>query len=256
MQPNYDEEGYPTHRVAGLLYVTMYPLAELVDAINNRNSIDVNWAVKHRDISKGPGFERFANQLEVDFFGKIDNNKIVCVVPIIYPNVRNSSESDTYHLYTYSLGSQNKTNITSPEKLRKDFVKEANPDIMTSGDNLSGFGTIMVSSIANIANGIITAIAKRDGLFLCSITDTTELVPYNVKFDQSGKQFTKAQLEIKRGTNEESSGVRVWELLVSSINDEKISAGVGSINLNNSSDGIDLSRQSFEENNHIDDTAK
>jgi len=201
MQPEYDNDGYPTHRVAGLLYITMYPLMDLVQSMQTRQVIDVNHAVKTGTIDRGQGFERFANQLELGFFGKLHSSELVCIVPIIYPHIRNV-EDLTYQISTFSISSPDKRKVTSPAKIKADLDRSPNPDMMTESSNLSGFGKMMVPSIASIANGLVTSIASKIGYFLCSITDTNRLVPYNVKFDQTGQQFTKAQQEIKCETTD------------------------------------------------------
>lgn len=225
MQPEYDNDGYPTHRVAGLLYITMHSLTDLVQHMRTRQVIDVNHAVKTGVIVRGQGFERFVNQLEIDFFGKIDSNKIVCIVPIIYPHIRDSKilksksvdkilEDVTYQISTYSISSPDKRKVTSPEKIKTDLDRSPNPDMMTESSNLSGFGKMMVPSIASIVNGLITSIALKIGHFLCSITDTNKLVPYNVKFDQVGQQFTKAQQEIRCETTDLPVQEPLWKHII------------------------------------------
>lgn len=231
MQPEYDNDGYPTHRVAGLLYITMYPLMDLVQSMQTRQVIDVNHAVKTSTIDEGRGFQRFANQLEMDFFGKLDSSKIVCIVPIIYPHIRNAAllrsgsvnvEDLTYQISTFSISSPDKRKVTSPEKIKADLDRYPNPDMMTESSNLSGFGKMMVPSIASIANGLVTSIASKIGYFLCSITDTNKLVPYNVKFDQAGQQFTKAQEEIKCETNDPPVTNPLWSEVVQELISDSI----------------------------------
>ncbi|MCA0254845.1 MAG: hypothetical protein LCH20_05190 [Proteobacteria bacterium] len=234
MQPEYDNDGYPTHRVAGLLYITMCPLIDLVQNMQTGQAIDINHAVKTGIVGKGRGFQRFANQLEMDFFGKIDSSKIVCIVPIIYPHIRDNEstksksvdsllEDITYQISTFSMGSPGKKNVTSPKKLIADLGQSSNPDIMTESSNLFGFGKVMVPSITSIANGLVTSIASKIGYFLCSITDTNKLVPYNVKFDQAGQQFTKAQEEIKCETNDPPVPNPLWrEVVQELINDSTL----------------------------------
>ncbi len=231
MQPEYDNDGYPTHRVAGLLYITMYPLTDLVQSMKTGQAIDVNHAVKTNLISRGQGFERFVNQLEIDFFGKIDSNKIVCIIPIIYPHIRDAKlpksksvdkvlEDITYQISTYSISSPDKRKVTSPEKIKADLDRSPNPDMMTESSNLSGFGKMMVPSVASIVNGLVTSIALKMGYFLCSITDTNKLVPYNVKFDQDGQQFTQAQQKIKCETADRPVPNPLWsEAVQELIND-------------------------------------
>jgi hypothetical protein len=231
MQPEYDNDGYPTHRVAGLLYITMYPLMDLVQSMQTRQAIDVNHAVKTDTIDRGQGFKRFANQLELDFFGKLDSSKIVCIVPIIYPHIRDAKlpksksvdkvlEDIKYQISTYSISSPDKRIVTSPEKLKTALDRSSNPDIMTESSHLSGFGKMMVPSIAGIANGLVTSIASKIGYFLCSITDTNKLVPYNVKFDQDRQQFTKAQQEIKCEIKDLPIPNPLWSEVVQELNND------------------------------------
>jgi hypothetical protein len=211
MQPEYIKDGHPTHRLAGLVYVTLHELSDLVSERDNRTMIDINQSLKLGEINKGRGAVRFNNQLECDFLGKIDCDKIVAVIPIIYPNINEEHFEEYYHQAIYGLSPDAKsTTVVSPTKIKKDIDKNPNPIIMNERRNIIGFGKMLLPSIIDLINGVIVAIAKKKEWFLCSVNDSNELLPYKVGFDKQGLQFSKAQQNL---TPDESPVIinRFWQ---------------------------------------------
>ena len=49
MQPEY-KDGHPTHRLAGLVYVTLHKLSDLVSERDNHSMIDINQSLKLNEI--------------------------------------------------------------------------------------------------------------------------------------------------------------------------------------------------------------
>lgn len=211
MQPEY-KDGQPTHRLAGLVYVTLHNLSDLIRDQTNLTMIDVNQSLASKDISAGTGAPRFKNQLECDFLGKMDSDRIVAVIPVIYPNVKEGKVfQEDYHTAIYSIASTNKSNTsTSPKKLGEIVSTEPNPSIIPY-TNVAKFGKMMVPSLVSMINGVLVSIAELKGKFLCAITETNELIPYKVGFDKEKKEFSEAKKSLQpEGKPEE----RLWSLIV------------------------------------------
>lgn len=124
------------------------------------------------------GAARFTNQLECDFLGKIDSDKIVAVIPIIYPNIKEKEHfKPAYHQAIYGLSPNAKSNtVVSLMKIKQDVDKSPNPDIMSDSGNISGFGKMIIPSIVDLTTGVVVAIAKLKDWFLCTINGSNELV--------------------------------------------------------------------------------
>ncbi len=239
MQPDYTEDGHPTHRVAGLVYVTLHNLTDLIGRCNNHTVIDINEAISSGKIKKGQSASRIMNQMECDFLGKIDSDSIIAVIPIIYPSMKVGESFDiTYHQEIFGLNPKSKDNsVVSPTKIRKDTDSSPNPDIMSSSGNISGFGKMIVPTIVSLVNGLVTSVASKQEKFLCSIKENGELIPYELDFDQEGQQFSKAQQNLKtENVTHTNNGKALWwyiaqQLLLQTdqINSETSDDGMGDI---------------------------
>ncbi|PCJ29096.1 MAG: hypothetical protein COA94_02595 [Rickettsiales bacterium] len=240
MQPEYID-GFPTHRLAGLLYVTMHKLSDLLEARGNHTMIDVNRRVKSGDIDiptenieKDPDFLRFKNQLECDFLGKISSDTVVAVIPVIYPNIHDGDGFESgYHEAVFGLNSSaTRIYVTSPVKIRGDLSNQPNPKIMSGSSNIVGFGKVIIPTMVALANGILTAIAEKYGYFLCAIRDDNELVPYKVKFDERKKkgagQLSEAQLDIKN-SGDIPQAIRLWQSIADQTEEDSDVAEIGSM---------------------------
>ena len=214
MQPEYID-GHPTHRVAGLVYITLHNLSDLISEQDSRTMIDVNQGLASGNISEGRGATRFKNQLECDFLGKMDSNRIVAVIPIIYPNMKEEESFEpTYHQSLFGLSPDNRKNsVVSPTKIKKDTDTSPNPDIMSASGNIAGFGKMIVPAVVSMINGIVVSIAKLKSKFLCTIKENNELIPYEVHFDQGSGQFSKAQNSL---TSDSSDLIinRLWRYII------------------------------------------
>lgn len=74
----------PSHRLCGLLYISVHRLSDLVKRRNEKSLIDINHSTYRK--------ESFLNQHEVNFFGKIDYYSIV------YPRIPKMQNYDQeYH---------------------------------------------------------------------------------------------------------------------------------------------------------------
>lgn len=188
MQPEYID-GHPTHRLAGFLYVTLHKLSDLIRERDvDHTMLDVNLATKLGIVTPDTSAkgQRFSNQLECDFLGKMSADRLVAVIPIVYPNVKQSGAGyiQQYHQAIWGINpTAGSAMVSSPTKLARDLA-DCNPDIMTSSSNVSGFGKLMVFAFTNLAHGILTHVTKLRGQFLCSVKDTNELVPYKVNIVQ------------------------------------------------------------------------
>ena len=206
MTPEYVDNGYPTHRFAGLIYVTLHQLSDLVKSTKSHTTIDVNRGLKTGDVNPGTGWEvdRFSNQLEYDFMGKMDSSKVIAVIPIIYPHIKCTVAAGykaNYHQAIWGINAAaGKGSVSSPTKLTQELsspttANPTNPEF----ENGVGFTRVMVHTLADLANGILVAHAKIKDLFLCSITENNTLTPYAVKF-KTAEDASEAQAALKPST--------------------------------------------------------
>jgi hypothetical protein len=231
MQPEYID-GYPTHRLAGFVYVTLHKLPDLMKRMDQHTLIDVNQGLKLGQIEEGNPVRvsRIKNQLECDFLGKMDSENVVAIIPIIYPHIRDQEYSrknekgyKAYHQSIWGLNFGAKSdNVVHPDKIKEGLNSNPNPEILNPSINLEGFGKMLVPSIIDLANGIITAIAKLQSWFLCSIKDNNKLIPYKVKFDESGMQFSHARNALDPDNTEQVILNRVWVDIARQIYEEQI----------------------------------
>jgi len=217
LQPEYNKLGHPKHRLAGLLYVTLHKLSDIVKGRIEGTIIDFN-----SDIHGGSGYKRMRTQLECDFFGKIDADKVAFVLPIIYPSIKSENQEgwdDSYHKEIFGLTSEsNFDGVDNPSKIKADLWQTPNANIMGSsnGSHLAGFGLMFVPALANLANGVLLRIAEKDGKQLVTIKTDKTLIPYKTTFgtmveQQSEKQFSDIQKElIKDDMQMSENEERIW----------------------------------------------
>ena len=246
MQPEYID-GHPTHRLAGLVYITLHNLSDLISGHNSHTMIDVNQGLASGNISEGRGAPRFKNQLECDFLGKMDSDRIVAVIPIIYPSMKEGESFEPiYHQSLYGLSPDNKKNsVVSPIKIKKDTDTSPNPDIMSSSGNIAGFGKMIIPSVVSMINGIVVSIAKLKNKFLCTIKENNELIPYEVGFDQDNGQFSKAQNSLTSG-NSTLIIDRLWREIVKQLQQpemEDLIPQISTLSINHESDVIGNSEE-------------
>jgi len=92
---------------------------------------------------------------------------------------------------------------------------------MSDSGNISGFGKMIIPSIAGLTTGVVVAIAKLKNWFLCTINGSNKLVPYEVGFDQTSGQFSKAQQALKPD-NSLVDIDRFWQYVVQQLKQEEI----------------------------------
>ena len=247
MQPEYID-GHPTHRLAGLVYITLHNLSDLISEHDSHTMIDVNQGLlASGNISEGRGATRFKNQLECDFLGKMDSDRIVAVIPIIYPSMKEGESFEPiYHQSLYGLSPDSRKNsVVSPTKIKKDTDTSPNPDIMSSSGNIAGFGKMIIPSVVSMINGIVVSIAKLKNKFLCTIKENNELIPYEVGFDQDSGQFSKAQNSLTFG---DSTLIidRLWREIVKQLQQpemEDLIPQISTLSINHESDVIGNSEE-------------
>ena len=169
LKPIY-RDGKPTHRLAGLLYVSLHSIDEIKNGLNDKTIIDVN----HSGIPGG----HLHHQLEVDFMGKI-SGKVVAIIPIVYPNIIKPEKFKKYHQNIYGMYLNNNQIVTCPNTILRNLEIDPNPDTHKK----ESFGKFIHPSIVNLANGIALAFASLDHKFLYTFTKDKKLIQYNLKFD-------------------------------------------------------------------------
>ena len=198
MEPEYDHlTGKPKHRLAGLLYITLHKLSDIVKGRIDGSVIDFNY-----DIGKGKSTYRMRSQLECEFFGKIDADKVVCILPIVYPSIRSENETPTfkldYHHDIFGLSSVSEPvdGLLNPSKIKADLEDSPNPGLKP---HLNGFGRMFVPAFGILANGLLSKIStieeNNSKKILVTINDKGELISYNTEWERK-KEFSEAQKKL------------------------------------------------------------
>ncbi len=209
MNPEYDQTGHPKHRLAGLLYVTLHKLSDIVKGRIEGSVIDFNSDIGTTDFRRTP-------QLECDFFGKIDADKVICILPIIYPSIRSDHETGfqpDYHDGIFKLSSKieavNGDRNTS--KVKAGLWECPNPEIIPD-THLAGFGLMFVPAYANLANGLLSRIATMEQKRLVTVQTDRTLIRYDTKewMGSTSEQFSVAQKDLKANDKVNNPQDRVW----------------------------------------------
>lgn len=213
MRPEY-HEGRPKHRVAGLIYVTLHKLSDLIRRRNEHTMIDINQGLKRGEIENSPGSDRIMFQNECNFLGKIDSDSVIGVVPVVYPNEQSADKFDvSYHQDIFGLD-ESKRSIFDQRRVKIFNKAKVNPSIITdpaqnNNVKISEFGALMVPTVVNLANGLATAYAKRKNLLLCTIDDRNKLKFYPVHFEKC-QNSSNAQ-QTSHDTKNNLVPNRLWE---------------------------------------------
>jgi hypothetical protein len=222
MKPEYDQTGHPKHRLAGLLYITLHKLSDIVKGRKEGSFIDFN-----SDLRNAKGYSQLCHQLECQFFGKIDAEKIVCILPIVYPSIKSEGDQffdSSYHSAIFGLINKSPNNrVCDTIKIKKDLANCSNPSIMDNRDeHLGGFGLMIIPSYANLANGVLSRIATTEKKKLVSVKTDRTLVPYdtNLWISSSSNRSSPAQKKLDKDDCQ-NSGARVWWNIASTISNRQ-----------------------------------
>jgi hypothetical protein len=218
MEPEYDQTGHPKHRLAGLLYITLHKLSDIVKDQKKGSFIDFNL-----DLRNAKGYGQFSHQLECDFFGKIDVKKIVYILPIVYPSIRSENEkgfNSDYHydIFGLSSGSDDVVGVLNPSKIKPDLWESPNP-VLTK--HLTGFGRMFVPAFGILANDLFSKIETMEEnsskKILVTINNKGELILYNTKWERK-EEFSEAQKDVDiTSKSNETADKRVWWKIASSL---------------------------------------
>jgi hypothetical protein len=187
--PHYINGQQPRHRLAGFLYVSWLSLAEVAERLEKGTLVDVNqrFAMSHN-------LSRIQHQEECAFLGKIDSSQIVGVIPIVFPDVPETISKEDANFYTGIFGfnpSASINRLASPRKSQNDLQNSPNVSM-----NLTGFERLLYHSYANLAHGLLTAMAKKEEKMLVTFRRDQALIPYNVTwYNDDKKSGAKHQID-------------------------------------------------------------
>ena len=195
--PHY-EQSQPGRRLAGFMFISWLSLEEVAERLENGTLVDVN-----QRFSKENNLSWIQHQNECAFLGSIDSSSIVGVVPIVFPDfskITTEKNSEFYQFFTGVFGinpEANKKWLTSPPKIQVKLDK--NPDIAMGGE-ASGVLRLLYHSYANLANGVLTAAAKKEEKILVTFQRNQNLIPYNVTWIHGKKaSWSQAKKDIEEG---------------------------------------------------------
>jgi hypothetical protein len=210
MNPSY-KDGHPKHRLTGLLFVTLHSLKEIVEGLTEGKIVDIN-----HTFSKKDNVMRKHHQQECTFLDSIDSSTVLCIVPIVWPDILNReadwTEADKEYLTgVFSINQKAKTNTNcSPVCL----FNELNNQLKTPKSNLSGTEKLFYHSFANIGNGMLTSKAKEDGKMLVTLLRDHTLIPYKVTWSKTkNEEFSSAQCDLQSGNSPDLSKEHLWKCL-------------------------------------------
>ena len=88
--PKYNSNGFPKHRLAGLSFITSHSVKEIDQMEKNRKLVDMTKLLKTEKLKNQNGEDKSASridfQVEVTFFGGVDEKNMQLIIPLIYPN--------------------------------------------------------------------------------------------------------------------------------------------------------------------------
>jgi ankyrin repeat protein len=128
LNPKYDNNGKPQHRLAGLVYIIKEDAISIEEQISSGEIFDV-CSLKGPS-GKGPNGQ-FANQIEVAYLGGVSADKVLAIIPLVYPNFSKEFKVG-YHdtVYGYSkTGYKKEANFVKTNKkitendLKNIFIK-------------------------------------------------------------------------------------------------------------------------------------
>jgi hypothetical protein len=172
MNPNYNNEGKPRHRLAGLLHVTFHSVPDIHQLQNSCALADLAQLRCSGQMSTSQS--RTDHQLEVSFFGGISGKDVKIIIPIIYPNLSKEFKKG-YHDVIWGLG---------PVDFR---TKRFDFDMLKH-------------SFTNFALKMVQALADREGLAVCYIDEINKLQRFPTALKSGKKDLSHAQLKIRQGT--------------------------------------------------------
>jgi hypothetical protein len=131
LKPDY-EDGFPNHRLAGLLYVTLHNLRDLHAGLEDGSIMDVNRSISLGEIKipSATTASNLRNQQEVDFFGEMQGD-VIAIIPILYPHIREGESFDKeYHQQIWGINpGARKDSIVNPSKIKEHLDKNPNPSL-------------------------------------------------------------------------------------------------------------------------------
>jgi len=210
MNPCYSN-GHPKHRLTGLLFVTWHSLKDIVEGLTKGTIVDINHA-----FSKKEKVSRIHHQQECTFLDSIDSSTILCIIPIVWPNILETTanwtkEDKEYLTGVFSINQNTKINSNSSPVC---LFKHLNNELKTPRGSLSGTEKLFYHSFANIANGVLTAKAKEEGKMLVTFQRDHTLIPYKVTWSKTNDEvFSSAQCDLKGGKSPDLSKVHLWKYL-------------------------------------------
>jgi len=127
----YNNKGFPKHRLAGLLFITLHSVSE-IDFMEERNElVDMCKLLKAGKLKNNNGDDKKAsridNQAEVTFFGGVDEENVSLVIPLLYPNFSKHFRKG-YHDDIWGLTKETYDNLK--EEIKKDHNVDITKDIV------------------------------------------------------------------------------------------------------------------------------
>jgi hypothetical protein len=192
IDPLYDQDGKPAHRLAGLLYVTFHEVSEMFQMHEEKKVIDVPQLVKSEQL-KGNILTVF--QVETIFLGGIPSDKVVAVIPMVYPNLSKGFK-EGYHDTIWSL---TETKGESPlqhfDRAKDELSKKPIRPLYNPG--ITPVGKILMPAYVNLALKLSAAVASSLGKNLYYIAPDNRLEPYDLDYVRNPKFFSQVQLDLK-----------------------------------------------------------
>jgi hypothetical protein len=176
--PNYNDESYPMHRLAGFLYVTLHSAKELQG--NGSCALDITQLLKTQQLKTAA--HRTDNQIEVIFLGGIDGKVVTIVIPLLYPNL--DKEYDPEYHGIFGITNTNSRLATHYPKVTNEVSGLVALDLR---DEASGFSPKLMQAYVQFALKVADAIAQSQGKVLCTILPNGMIVKCPMGIDDGGK---------------------------------------------------------------------
>jgi tetratricopeptide (TPR) repeat protein len=175
IEPKYNQEGIPKHRLVGVMFVTLHKLS----GYDKEFKQDITWVTQSQTKTvqaspKETGIHaHYRSQLEVLFFGGITEGPIIAAIPIVFPNLSDEHLSKAKGSTFYKKIFKAFDNKSGPNHYKKSATSNDNYD-----KKYGGIIKKMEAAYTEIAMRIAHKQAQKIGSDLVYIDSKGEVKNY------------------------------------------------------------------------------
>jgi hypothetical protein len=186
LNPKYNKDGFPSHRLAGFLYVTRHSLGDIQKLVDGNSCIDVTQLVKSGQLS-AKGSTRTDYQHEFTFFGGVKAEDVLFVVPVVYPNFKKGFQKSHHDVIwnmidgTGGPGRPPSNNF----KTAKDIMIQMPKPNLYNDSGITSVGKIMMPAFVKLALNVAEVLLQDKNVILLNANNDLE----TFSFDYDSKSY-------------------------------------------------------------------